>query len=481
MPSAVRAIVLFFLLAAAPAVGQSKGSSPFPVAPVTIPAIAFSIPAAIDSRFPHYPIIAANIRFWEKIYGTCSENQGLLHDRDDLDRIYAVIDLLPRVMPGAGKINEKFVELARLHCQGVLKKFAEGGMPQTAEEQRIYALFTTKTPAVFQAAMDNMRVQTGLKERFRAGVVRSGASMPVIKEIMRQHGLPLELAYLPHVESSFNPQAHSKAAAAGLWQFTTSTGRDFMTINDLVDERFDLHIATNAAALFLKENYRQLGCWPLALTAYNHGRAGMVRAQQQWGAYPAVFASYDGRLFGFASKNFYSEFLAALKVARQLESDPSLIKDQPAASIALPLRGYVPAKELREYFALSEQEFSQLNPALRQPVLAGKKYIPKGYVLRLPATPFIQERIRALPDSLFHAEQISEPVAQKTYAVKKGDTAAAIARRFGVSVKTLRRANRLGSAAALAPGQSLIIPSPDKGRAKAGKRKAGRRAAKLKD
>ena len=84
---------------------------------------------------------------------------------------------------------------------------------------------------------------------------------------------------LPHVESSFNAAAYSKVGAAGLWQFMRSTGRRYMRVDDAVDERLDPYRSTEAAAQLLAYNYRVLGSWPLALTAYNHGAAGMRRAE----------------------------------------------------------------------------------------------------------------------------------------------------------------------------------------------------------
>lgn len=435
-------------------------------------AAQLSGPSAL--HFPVYALIAANVDFWEKIYGTHTETQGVLHDRRDLSRIYGVVSLAPKNTPGAAKLNEKLMELARSHVKAMLKKFAEGGRPQTAEELRIHNLFQQKNPAFFLAAAENLRVQTGLKNRFRDGVIRSGAYMPAIKRILRTLDLPLELAYLPHVESSFNPEAHSKAGAVGLWQFTRYTGKEFMTVNELVDERYDLYIASEVAARFLKENHRQLGAWPLALTAYNHGRGGMLRAKAQWGSYPVIFANHSSQTFGFASRNFYPEFIAALRVARKLEADPSVVKERPLISASLRLKGYAVAAELRQYFGVSEEEFRRLNPALMQPVLAGKKRIPVETVIHLPATHFVRERIRSMPQSLLYASQtvdsvppaVRQPPKKKaarakpqSYVVKKGDSALSVARKFSLTLDELRRANQLNRKADVRIGQKLIIPS----------------------
>ena len=160
-----------------------------------------------------------------------------------------------------------------------------------------------------------MRCQVGQQDRFQAGLIRSGAYMDRMRAIFSAHGLPADLAFLPHVESSFNTNAYSKFGAAGMWQFTRSTGKRFMTVDYVLDERRDPIAAAHAAARLLKENHERLGSWPLAITAYNHGAAGMQRAKAAHGDYPGIFTSYKGRTFKFASRNFYSEFLAARRVA----------------------------------------------------------------------------------------------------------------------------------------------------------------------
>ncbi|XOF33162.1 MAG: transglycosylase SLT domain-containing protein [Candidatus Electrothrix sp. YB6] len=421
--------------------------------------VLISSQAEAGARFPVYSIISPNILFWEKVYSKYTGSQGILHDKNDLNIIYTIIDLVPRNAPGAAKINEQLIRLVRLRYQNMLNKFADGKKPGTKEERRIFALFKGKTRAyTFREAAENLRLQHGLKDTFRKGVIRSGAYMPLIKKIMRARGLPQELAYLPHVESSFNLNAHSKAAAVGLWQFTKYTGREYMTVNELVDERFDVYLSSVAAANFLKENYRQLGSWPLALTAYNYGRAGMVRAQKKWGTFPRIIAHHETGIFKFASKNFYAEFVAALRVAKRLENDRSLIKERPWINVTFRLRGYAAVKKLCDYFKISRANFERLNPALRDPVLEGRKYIPKGTLIRLPATKRIRQRIQSMPSRLFHARQIRD----KEYKIKEGDTLIAIARKFKLSVQELMQANGLSGKAIIRCGRTLKIPRPAK-------------------
>jgi membrane-bound lytic murein transglycosylase D len=433
---------------------RPAGTKKFIVFALLLVLIAVAGTARARSTFPVYKVIEPNVLFWEKVYSTYTSRQGILHDKNNPGIIYGVVNLVDWHAPGAARINKKLIKIGRQHYKDILSDLARGRKPQTREEKRIADLFKKYGRPSYRKARENIRLQIGQKDHFLQGVIRSGAYIGAIKRILRAEGLPLELAYLPHVESSFNPKAHSKAAAVGLWQFTKSTGRDYLVINDVVDERYDIYLSSVAAAKFLKENYRQLESWPLALTAYNYGRAGMVRAKRRYGSYPRIFISHNTKLFKFASKNFYSEFIAALRVARRLEKDPSIIRDRPWANATVRLPGYAAVRDLCKYFGVSREDFIRLNPALRKPVLEGKKYAPKGYLLRLPATKTIRNRLKKMPRRLFHTSQIKDG----RYRVRRGDTAASIARRFNIPLRDLVRANSLGRKATVRAGQQLKIP-----------------------
>src|SRR5207237_2254993 len=126
------------------------------------------------------------------------------------------------------------------------------------------------------------------------------------------------LPRLPLSESCFNLHAYPKVGAAGIWQFMPATGRHFMRVDNLVDERRDPIASTRAAAQFLDRVHDMLGSWPLAITAYNHGPDGMARAVDEVGSSDIgrIVREYQGRAFGFASRNFYAELLDSLAVDR---------------------------------------------------------------------------------------------------------------------------------------------------------------------
>ena len=336
-------------------------------------------------NFPLYPCIRANVKFWESVYSRYSTRQGILHDTDDLSRVYAVIDLVDWEAPDSAKTNSGRIQTAKSRIHAILTNLGSGIPPRTVEERRIAGLFPKQRHTTYHEARENIRLQIGQSDRFKEGLIRSGRYLQQFRQIFVSHGLPADLVYLPHVESSYNPKAYSKVGAAGLWQFTRTTGKDFMTINELVDERYDPYLATQAAARLLKENYAQLQTWPLALTAYNYGRAGMVRAVRQEGSYEGIFKSYKQGYFKFASRNFYSEFLAAMRVAKRMGGNPALPFERPEATSIFRLKEDVPIGRLRATFHISPENFARLNPALMQPVLKGEKAVPKGYLVRLPA------------------------------------------------------------------------------------------------
>jgi membrane-bound lytic murein transglycosylase D len=416
--------------------------------------------AAATDPFPVFDCIEGNVAFWTQVYSQYTTAQGIVHDSDRLDIIYDIIDLLPYDAPQAHQINGKRMKKAVEKYERILNRLAHAPEAEDAESRRVAALFgPAPDDRVFRKAARQVRCQTGQKDRFAAGLVRSGAYLDEIRAIFRSYDLPPDLAYLPHVESSFNPNAYSKFGAAGVWQFTRSTGQRFMRVGYALDERRDPFRASHAAAQLLKENYEKLGSWPLALTAYNHGAAGMERARSLHGEYPEIFKSYHSRTFKFASRNFYSEFLAARRVAGNYQAYFGALKmEQPLPARTIVLDGYVALGDLCNYFQLSPEVVRQMNPALRAPVVNGQKHIPKGYALRLPKASGGAENLMlaGMPASIYKDSQ--KP--SRFYTVRRGDTAARIARMHGVALSDLKLANNLNARAIIHPRQTLRIPLP---------------------
>jgi membrane-bound lytic murein transglycosylase D len=422
------------------------------------------LPAATDgiaAEFPVYDSIRPNVSFWKKIYTEYSTTQGVIHDKKNLAIIYEVITLKDRNRHGSRKINKQRIKRAKNKYKRILTKLAQGKAPKGPLEQRVANLFGPHAkPAVFRNAMRNLRCQVGQNDPFRQGIIRSGAYLAEMKQIFRNAGLPEDLVFLPHVESSFNPNAYSKFGAAGMWQFTRSTGKNYMTVSYAVDERRDPILSTRAAARLLKRNYRKFRSWPMAITAYNHGVAGMLRAKRRKGNYETIFKEYRSRIFRFASRNFYSEFLAAREVALDYQQYfGKLILDPPVQTQEIVLAGYGSLPEIARHLGLKLSVLRDLNPALRAPVLRGQKYVPRGFHLKLPAQSGQdwQHVIAELAPKIYKNYQ----KRSRIYIVRKGDTAGEIARNHGVKLNDLIAANNLNARATIHIDQNLRIPLPD--------------------
>lgn len=409
--------------------------------------------------FSCYNCIDANVDFWKKVYAEYPSTSGLIHDSANLAVIYEVISVMSTDEAGSRSYNKKKIDRVKKKYSTILNHLATNKKPTTAEEKRVAALFGANgSPDVWKTAANNIRFQTCLSDRFKTGVIRSGRYLEEIKSIFRDNGLPTDLAYLPHVESSFNYEAYSKFGAAGIWQFIHATGKRFLTISYTVDERRDPIAASHAAAKYLKENYGKLQNWPLAITAYNHGAASMQKAQNQLGDYESIFASYENKRFGFASKNFYSEFLAAREIAKNYRTYfPDITMDQPVQTHKVLMKQFAPMDLLAAHFKVSIDTIKELNPALRKPVYSGQKYIPKGYTLKLPVHLKNFDRLaQTLPDTIYEKEQ----KRSRFYQVARGDTAGGIARMHRIPLRDLIDINMLNRRATIYVGQNLRIPAP---------------------
>jgi membrane-bound lytic murein transglycosylase D len=337
--------------------------------------------------------LESRVDFWKKIFTVYGKDDYVIHDSFYVNLIY-------------GTATKDDVKSKMLDVKNALKEIKSTlGAPETRSPfaQQIFSTVIAQglpvTTSSIDTLIDNLHTQLGVKERFREGVVRSGRYVEEFRQIIKDAGVPEDLALLPLVESSFE-NVRSKAGAAGIWQFMRSTGRDYLKINNKVDERLDPTKAATAAAKMLRQNYDALGEWPIAVTAYNHGRQGMMKAKSLHGAdLPTIINDYKGPIFGYASMNFYSSFLAAVEV-----------------------------------YKTYPQYFGEL--ALDQP------NTPK-----VPATVKVAAAKPAAPAAKSGVDK---------YKVKNGDTLSTLAARFGTSIRSLMEMNNLKESVIYA-GQILLV------------------------
>ncbi|MBN2423969.1 MAG: LysM peptidoglycan-binding domain-containing protein [Calditrichaceae bacterium] len=415
--------------------------------------------------FPvHHDMVDA-CEFWVKIFSKYHTNEYVIHDSKKLGLIYEVVkwgELDESKMDDPFTSEQKKYFKNRMnYYEGILTGMAAvypDTVKMNGEQKKLFRkLKGFKSKNDILEATGRLRVQKGQKNKFLQGLEISGRYMPYLKEIFTKHGLPEELTVLPHVESSFNYKAYSSAGAAGIWQFTRGTGDLYLNISYEIDERLDPIMATEAAAKLLKHNYKELGSWPLAITAYNHGLYGMKQAVRKLNTMEmnTIINKYRSRYFKFASKNFYCEFIAALHIVQNYEQYfPNVNLEPPIQYKEYPLPHYIKYETLSEYLKIEKEQFKKYNPALRVSVYNNSKLIPKGYRLKLPLHISADELMAEIPKTAYSSDQKES----RYYRIRYGDTLSDIARKFGTSVSTLLSLNNLSNEHYIRRGMTIRIP-----------------------
>lgn len=387
------------------------------------------------------------VTFWEKVFTIYGADDYIIHDRFRVNLIYAVT---------SEKERRDRVRSVRATLEQIRRKIAAPEL-MNDEERRIFDLISKTsvkmTPGNIAVLRQRIHVQRGIKERFRSGIIRSGKYLHYFEKVFEEMGLPAVISLLPLVESSFENSAYSRAGAAGIWQFTRSTGRQFMRVVPGRDDRLNPVIATHSAARLMKSNYEKFKSWPLAISAYNHGRSGIARAQSRHGSdLPNIIRSYKGRTFGYASKNFYAEFIAAANVYHNYQT------------------------YFGELGIAAPEDFSNVpvQHARRGPLasgLEGARYrVRQGDTLGRIANRYGTTVIRLMDlnglqtDMIFAGETLlvslssesTEVPSDGMYRVRWGDTLSGIARRFNLTLSDLMNRNGLRNSTIYA-GQILLL------------------------
>lgn len=355
---------------------------------VSIPAetSASSAPNAfkIDNR------LKPNVDFWIDIYSKYTNQQAVVHDAKYINVIYEVVDFNSPKDQSASSPRAKAVKKKWHDALLSVHRKQQKGETLVGDELIVWRLFEkVNEPDKFlnAAHRKRLRYQLGQKNNFMEGLKASSRYLPHFERVFSDAGLPLELTRLPFVESSFNLRARSKVGASGIWQFMRSTGRLYLRINDRIDERNDPIRASEAAARLLKLNYDSLGQWPLAVTAYNHGRKGMMRAVRKVGsdALEDLIGRYKSRSFGFASSNFYACLLAAIEIERHADKYFGPVqRDEPLKFVEVELPTAVNFSKMAMLMNLSVNPIIELNPGVAEQVWRGRQPLPARYRLRLP-------------------------------------------------------------------------------------------------
>jgi membrane-bound lytic murein transglycosylase D len=291
-----------------------------------------------------------------------------------------------------------------------------------------------------------------LRDYVQESLARGSKYLPMIQNVFRAEGLPLDLAYIPVIESGFKPNALSKASAKGPWQFMKPTAQDHGLKTDwYIDERSDPEKATVAAAKYLKTLHRMFdGDWHLVLAAYNGGLGRLQRAMRTSGADDFWSLAESPRRLPRETREYVPLILAAIIIAKNpaqygLEYTPSDV----IAYEKVPVPRAVDLRRVAEWTGTTIDEIQALNPELRRwttPV----KY--PDYEVKVPVgtADKLSSRLASAPTS--------ELGALNWYTVKSGETLSTVARKLRVARVDLAEANHLSVRSRIRPGQDLIIP-----------------------
>lgn len=286
--------------------------------------------------------------------------------------------------------------------------------------------------------------------------------MPIFEQALEQEGVPLELKYLPIVESALNPNAVSPVGATGLWQFMLPTARGLgMEINSLVDERRDPICSSRMAARYLRQLYDIYNDWSLAIAAYNCGpgnvnkalrRAGEDKKKDFWEIYPYLPAETRGYVPCFIAANYAMNYYDKHNISPMLARRPILTD-----SVYVKKRVYF--QQIADVLDIPIEEIRTLNPQYRQDVIPGDI---KAYPLVLPSHQALcyiisEDSIVAHDAEKYTRRGVVEPATGaskvsddgkyiiteeiKFHKVKKGDTFSKLAKRYGVTVASIKKAN----------------------------------------
>lgn len=294
--------------------------------------------------------------------------------------------------------------------------------------------------------------QGRLRDWFESGLRRGSQYLPMIQQVFRAEGLPLDLAYIPLVESAFKPNAVSRAKAKGVWQFMQGTALENGLKHDwYIDERADPEKATLAAAKYLRTLHRMFGDWHLALASYNGGPGLVQRAMKRTGAadFWELRAAPRGAL-PRETREYVPMILAAIVIARSpMQYGFDIVAEAPPEFDTIALPRAVDLRRVAEWTGTSVNEIQALNPELRRWTTPVKR---TDYQLKVPAGTgeSLLARLEAAPPT--------DLTSLKWHTVKRGETVAALANRFKVSRADLASANGLSTNAKLRVGQEVLIP-----------------------
>lgn len=351
--------------------------------------------AELQERFPITEYFYPNTRFWFLIYTYFDDTKIVIHDRHNLNLIYHVQDFsslgIKNVHPYAQSyIQDEIINKNLAHLKSQLLRLSQEPLPTDPDLVALFNLVVKAGVSVgkgpdehrktFQKLARGLRKQRGLKNHIEEGLSRYNLYSSFLDRYFSALKLPSELIAIAFLESSFNPHAHSKSSAAGVWQLMPFLQRSFFPTHNKIDYRLNIGISSIAAAQLLKENFQILKRWDLALTAYNSGIKHILKERKNNTDLDLEHLIHNSEhsSFGFASKNFYAEFLALTRVLKFRDQlFPSIQSIDPIND----LKFYFPKCDINLKRSFSDTETEYLRSLNHQ--LKKMNNLPKGTLISI--------------------------------------------------------------------------------------------------
>lgn len=430
--------------------------------------LSCDLSAQTHSGFKTPRELSARVNFWVDVFTRYGKNQIIFHHRDYPQAIFEVVDVSAEARKYNKVAFEKYVKKFKKNkikeIEKLAKSISHGNKLTSTLGRKVTDAFLMipggKSKYSKAIKEDLIRSQTGIKEKYKDAMVRSGRYLPLIEDIFtKEYKLPIELTRLPFVESSFDYKAYSSVGAAGIWQFMPRTAKSYMKVNYLIDERRDVISATRGAAKYLKSAYSALGTWPLAVTSYNHGVTGVKRKVKEIGTkdISKIVEHPTKRVLGFASNNFFPELLAAIKVYnKRYQYFPNIKIEKQLQIENYKLKYATSVSHVQKRLGISRKELEEYNYAISSRVWKGQYRIPSGYVLKVPAR--YKNKLITLRSPEPTSSSSSVVYGVGTYRVRSGDSLIRISKKYGITVSKLKKLNGLKSNT-IRIGQTLKVSS----------------------
>ena len=333
------------------------------------------------------------VHFWVKIFSHYSANEYILHSSNYPELIFEIASVSKDLSKKDQRERKKDIEtyfkkISNIYREALLELAEDPDNINTNLKQKfVRELAHIDHDDKYKKAAEKFRIQRGQANAMLRGLNDFSAYEPHIFKAFRDQNIPTELSYLTFVESTFNRRAVSKVGASGVYQIMPKTGRPHMRINRKFDERRDPLKSAIAAAKILKKNYQiTKEHWPLAITGYNHGAYGMKKAANMHDTYDIweLINKYEGRTFGFASKNFYAEFVAINYIIENKRQLFPKLKNKIVIPIhSLTARRKVRISSILKKYDISLEDFISFNPDLNKKYRKARTLLPVGYRFKI--------------------------------------------------------------------------------------------------